>query len=655
MNRSRHWISLAAAAALSVGVTGCNNDSSPVEAGTSSSGTAGVNQPAAGTSPAATHTNVPTVNVKSIVFSPVALSANDSEKSMMRVSSKVTVMYSDDSSKEYPLSYKILAKMGDEIGSGTIGLMTDKNGDALKKPDGSQDISDGPDGNSLINVGGKSYLVTHMEERPGELYKTEVKVDNGTLVAVDTKPVDLSAMNGTIINCASTKTVYGYHLGGEEDYSLNSIFADQASPFYVDCALDGTDNDSNGKANYFCSYVNGMQKYLGDTNVDKTNGYNGDTFSPYNYGYIVEVQPQADGTTTSAKHYVTGKYTPELATMMPDNKTVYMSDDGTAKGFWKFVSDRKIDSFASEWEGTLYAAKVTQTSAENGGSFDLDWVELGHAKDSEIKAMIDSKMKLSDIFSIMKPAEDGSCTTGYTSVYEDSTLECLKLVPGKEKAAAFLESRKFAAYKGATIEFRKEEGLTYDKDSNVLYVAMSAIEKSMEDNYKGSEPANHIKLAKNKCGAVYKVSLNTEYSGTKMEAIVVGKPLSEEDRYADEWTCSPEGIANPDNLTYIGLNTLLISEDTTKHVNNMTWSYNTKEKTMTRVASLPIGGEVTGVDTGIVGDKAILMINTQHPFKDNPKAADGSKPNTALIENATEEQLKAVIGYIDGIPADIFK
>lgn len=638
---TRKSISMAALVALGFTVVGCNSNS---DATTALVDTVSVDT-----------ASVDTAAVKSIAFAPLALSADDAEKQVMRVADKLTVTYSDDTKKEYPLSYKVLVKMGDEIGSGKIGLMTDKNGDAILKSDGSEDISDGPDGNSLINVGDKTYLVTHMEEAPGELYNTEVKVENDNLVAVDTKPVDLSAMGGTIINCASTKTSYGSHLGGEEDYALNSIFADSTSPFYVDCALDGTGYDVSGAGSSFCGYIDGMNKYLNDVNIDKANGYNGDTFSPYNYGYIVEVLPQADGTTKSAKHYVTGKYTPELAAMMPDGKTVYMSDDGTAKGFWKFVSDTKIDGFTADWEGTLYAAKVNQTSDLNGGSFDLSWVELGHAKDSEIKTMIDSKMKLTDIFEIVKPDENGMCPANFTSIYEDSTFECLNLKAGKEKEAAFLETRKYAAYKGATIEFRKEEGLTYDADKNALYVAMSSIEKSMEDNYKDSEPANHIKLAKNICGAVYEVSLDANYNGTKMEAIVVGMPLSVGETYADEWTCSPEGISNPDNITYIGHDTLLISEDTTKHVNNMTWAYNTKDKSMVRIASLPIGGEVTGVDKGVVGDKGVLLLNVQHPFKDNPKAADGTTPNSALIENATNEQLKAFIGYIDGIPADILK
>lgn len=595
-----------------------------------------------------------TRSVSSIAFDPVTLAASDAEKKAMRVSPKMTVIYDDSSTEEFALSYNTIAKMGDTIGSGKIGLMTDEDGNPILKADGSEDISDGPDGNSLIETGGKYYLVTHMEERPGELYKTELKIENGAVTPVDTAPVDLKSIGGTIINCASSKTAYGSHLGGEENYSLNSRYADPASPFYVDCALDGSGNNAGGEFDYFCSYVDGMSKYLNDGSIDKTNGYNGSKFSLYNYGTIVEVQPQADGTSKVAKHHATGRYTPELAVMMPDHKTVYMSDDGTFKGFWKFVSDSEITDFTADWEGTLYAAKVSQTSAENGGAFDLTWIELGHAKDSEVKALIDQDLKLTDIFDITADT-DGFCPADFKAINEDSKLECLKLKDGQETAAAFLESRKYAAYLGATIEFRKEEGMSFDPDKKVLYVAMSAIEKSMEDNYKGSETTNDIRLPKNKCGGVYEVALDENYSGTSMTAIKVGIPLSEGEQYADEWTCHPDGISNPDNITYLGHNTLLISEDTTKHVNNMSWAYNTQTGEMTRIASLPIGAEVTGVDVGVMGDKGLLLINAQHPAKDNPKNAAGDKPNSALIEAATAEDLKAFVGYIDGIPADVFK
>lgn len=588
-----------------------------------------------------------------ISFAPVTLSKDDAQKKSMRISPSITVEYNDNTRRTYPLEYKVLAHMGDQIGTGTLGLMRDIYGEPILKG-GEVDISDGPDGNSLITVGSKHYLLTHMEERPGQIYKTEVTIEAGVLKPVDTKAVDLSAMGGTIINCASSKTAYGSHLGGEEDYSLNSIFADLDSPFYVECAMDGMGNDTEGGSSYFCAYVEGMQSYLDDQNIDKKNGYNGDRFTPYNYGYIVEIEPQTDGSTKSAKHYVTGKYTPELAIMMPDSKTVYMSDDGTAKGLWKFVSDRPITEFKEDWEGTLYAAKVVQTSAENGGTFDVSWIVLGHAKDSEIEAMIQAKMKITDIFEISRPDENGSCMSG-TKIYEDSTFECLTLKEGKEKEAAFLESRKYAALKGATMEFRKEEGLTYNPDMNLLYLSMSEITKSMEDNYEGQEPMNDIRLEANNCGGVYALTLDSMYSVTAMEAVVMGKELDSNDIYADEWSCHPESIANPDNIMYIGHNTLLINEDTSKHVNNMSWAYHTQTKEMTRIASLPIGAEVTGVDSATIDDKGILLMNIQHPFQDSPQAADGSLPNAALIETATDEQLKAVIGYFDGLPSDIFK
>jgi hypothetical protein len=76
---------------------------------------------------------------------------------------------------------------------------------------------------------------------------------------------------------------------------------------------------------------------------------------------------------------------------------------------------------------------------------------------------------------------------------------------------------------------------------------------------------------------------------------------------------------------------------------------------MTRIASLSIGAEVTGLDTAAIEGKGILLMNIQHPFKDNPQAADGTSPNSALIEAATDDQLKASIGYFDGLPSYIFR
>lgn len=52
---------------------------------------------------------------------------------------------------------------------------------------------------------------------------------------------------------------------------------------------------------------------------------------------------------------------------MPDNKTVYATDDGTNTAFWKFVADKPGDMSS----GTLYGAKFFQTSDINYGDFEI--------------------------------------------------------------------------------------------------------------------------------------------------------------------------------------------------------------------------------------------------------------------------------------------
>ena len=43
----------------------------------------------------------------------------------------------------------------------------------------------------------------------------------------------------------------------------------------------------------------------------------------------------------------------------------------------------------------------------------------------------------------------------------------------------------------------------------------------------------------------------------------------------------------------------------------MTWAYNTQNRSLTRIASLPVGAEITGVDKVIIDSKGFLFINIQ--------------------------------------------
>lgn len=185
----------------------------------------------------------------------------------------------------------------------------------------------------------------------------------------------------------------------------------------------------------------------------------------------------ADGMTRVVKHYSTGRRSNEMMIVMPDERTAYFGDDGEYTMLFMYIADKPRDLSA----GTLYAAKFTQTSAENGGAGNLEWIKLGHATDKEIKWIIDKGITFSDIFEVSNDPKEG-----FTAVKQYSgqgtnygKIEYLKLKPGMEKAAAFLETRRYAAMLGATSDFNKMEGLAVNAKDKKVYVAISDISKGM--------------------------------------------------------------------------------------------------------------------------------------------------------------------------------
>jgi secreted PhoX family phosphatase len=369
--------------------------------------------------------------------------------------------------------------------------------------------------------------------------------------------------------------------------------------------------------------------------------------NPYHYGFPVEVAVKnAAGDYEVSKHYSMGRFAHELSYVMPDNKTVYESDDGTNVGLYLYVADNEGDLSA----GTLYAAKWKQTSPAGESALataDIEFIELGHATDAEISAIADSGVKFADIFDAVAPAADGTCGAGYTSVNTNGVgQECLALKDGKAKAAAFLETRRYAGYVGATTEFRKEEGITFDAESGKLFVAYSEVQYGMEDNQKNGAAstsydigtANDIKLKFNVCGAVYAYDVGTadgidsKYVLKRAEGLLAGRmtqvadpmsidansvPAYPEDSPFVNSTCDIDGIANPDNLTFIaGRKTLIIGEDSTDgHQNDAVWSYDLEDKQLTRILTTPYGAETTSVYYyPNFADSAYIVGVVQHPY-----------------------------------------
>ncbi|WP_102226755.1 PhoX family protein [Acidimangrovimonas sediminis] len=557
-----------------------------------------------------------------ITFAPVPFARTDAEKRAVTASASAEI-----DGKKVDLGYHILARSGDKLGDHVFGALVDRQGKVVKSDDGADQISVDADFTSLLRVDGKLYSVTHFESRPGAMYLTQVEqAGDGTLKAVSTRPIDFSGLGGLWVPCAGSVTPWETHLGSEE-YPADARAIEAAT------ALDQIDD-----------YIKPMVRYEGLNPRTMTLAEFKQAYRPYRFGYPVEVTVTGAGEATPAKHYSMGRVAVELANVMPDRKTVYISDDGTNVGLFMYKADVAGDLSA----GTLYAAKWTQTSAEGAGAADISWVDLGHADDASVRKAIEGGATFSDLFDTAKIGEDGSCPEGFKGSNAEGAAECLKVRPGMEMAASRLETRRYASMMGATTEFRKMEGSTLNPATHTLYLSMSAIEKGMEKDAKKGKyelgGRNDIQLTANKCGAVYALTLDAEFRATKMEGLVAGKPAkyAANSEFAGN-TCDVDGIANPDNITYMpGYDTLVIGEDTgSGHQNDAVWAYNLNAKSLTRILSTPYGSETTSVYWyPNLNGHGYLMGVVQHPY--------GESDEDKLTEAG---QARAYVGYVGPFPA----
>jgi secreted PhoX family phosphatase len=219
--------------------------------------------------------------------------------------------------------------------------------------------------------------------------------------------------------------------------------------------------------------------------------------------------------------------------------------------------------------------------------------------------------------------------------------------------ASRLETRRYASMKGATTEFRKEEGIALDPATNTLFVAMSEVNSGMENAAKGGKATdkyekgstNDIRLAANNCGTVYALPLGpdatigSDFVAKSEKTLVAGKPTKYEDGspYAGN-TCDIDGIANPDNVSFIeGYNTLIIGEDTgSGHQNDAVWAFSMADGKLTRIFSTPYGSETTSPYVySNIGGHGYIMAVVQHPY--------GESDQDKLVDPA---DARAYVGYI---------
>jgi hypothetical protein len=235
--------------------------------------------------------------------------------------------------------------------------------------------------------------------------------------------------------------------------------------------------------------------------------------------------------------------------------------------------------------------------------------------------------------------------------------EWLKLKPGMEKAAAFLESRRYAALEGATTEFSKMEYIAFNEMDRKFYLTISRVEAGMADK------TGDIQVARNDGGIILEMStakdrrdtqgnrIDSEYVGTTLASIpeLVGGWMGGK-KDAEGNACEQDKPCGPDNLRYVeAIRTLFIGEDTSRRNNNYVWAFNVDTRKLSRILSVPMGAEATGLT--VVPDQsgfAYITSNFQHPGENGiANYTGGDKADVlAAIDAKWNNRTKAAIGYI---------
>ena len=445
--------------------------------------------------------------------------------------------------------YQVILQTGDALSEGGVA------GGIYAADDESQIlISKKPDYNAFVPLNADSthgYLYTAWEDRPAGLSQLELEWDSTSSqwAVLNSKMLDLSSINGGWVFCFGSMSPWGSPLFSEELYFDNTEYRNDDSFRYH--------SDQTKLENYLGHYPN-----------------------PYDYGYIVESENATTAEPDFVRHLSMGRYSHENAAVMPDDRTVYLTDDGYETVLFKFVANTAGDLSA----GTLYAAKVTQDNTRDSAvtGFDVEWMEMASSSNAEIQAWIDEY--------------DGITTndfvSGQNSYISDEEINdwaewrLNKDLNGDgtvgtatDDRVAFLESRKAAAVLGGTDEWSKMEGVAFNANvPDSLYLAMSRIESAMTDGQ------DDIDVSLNSCVVVYRMSFGNGWDVTRIDPVISGGHYISSAQYE----CDVNNLAGPDNLLVLDDGRLLIGEDTNKHESNMVWLWGEKSEPLEAAGNITV-------------------------------------------------------------------
>ncbi|CAM4129565.1 alkaline phosphatase PhoX [Pseudoalteromonas byunsanensis] len=430
--------------------------------------------------------------------------------------------------------------------------------------------NDNPDFNGFIATSDtEGYLFTNWESYPGGMSRLKMSKDTkGEWSITEAMMVNFDAVHGTAANCFGSVSPWGTPLTSEE-WIVNSS---------VDSTTDASWNDP------------------ADTRTDGIEALVAPDFpNPYRYGYIAEVKNPTSASPDVIKHFTIGRYEHENSVVMPDERTVYSSQDDTGGVLFKFIADHPKDLSS----GTLYGAKLTQDEGLNDPAvtgFDIEWVELASGSNADIATWIteydnittadyvdgqSSYITMADV----QAWADGAQT--YPSIEQGGG----PVTAGKpmDNRVAFLESRQAARLKGATAEWRKLEGISINLervkeavtgedliegeivDKAYMYIGIADIDNTMTDDQGDIQLSRRVK----DCGGVYRAAIDSNYNLTRIEPVVMGGTYRSSLTGAER--CDVNQLSQPDNVIVMRDGRIIIGEDGFQD-NNTLWLYDPKSK-----------------------------------------------------------------------------
>ncbi|MCP8900541.1 alkaline phosphatase PhoX [Gilvimarinus xylanilyticus] len=469
--------------------------------------------------------------------------------------------------------YQVLGQTMDNFG----GALPEGLGSVMAT-DGSTQVvsSDTPDFNGFVPTGdNQGYLFTNWESIPGGMSRIKLNKDASTgYWSVDSNDVQMLDFGtyGTIANCFGSVSPWGTPLTSEEwgnqgddtqEWNDPSL---QTARDMMAMYIDPTASDADGAA----SFPN-----------------------TYRYHYIVEITEPTSDKPVPVKHYTLGRFEHENSIVMPDSKTVYLSQDDTNGVMFKFVADNAGDLSA----GTLYGAKLTQDAGSFEPlttGFDIEWIELAHSDNATIDGWIADfdDITTADFVegqsNYLTDADADAWAAGeanYPSVANGggSTTAGMPM----DDRIAFLESRKAARAKGATAEWRKFEGIYVNhkraeeavegtdliagEEVNQAYVyfAIADMDNGMVDDEGDIQLTPRVK----ECGGVYRMPLLTgadAYDVNRIEPVVMGSTYRSSLDGAER--CDVNALSQPDNVIVLEDGRIVIGEDGFQE-NNTLWMY----------------------------------------------------------------------------------